>query len=93
MIAIRPKTDGKDHAMKAFAAAVVAAIALGVVAMFALTSNQKFAYQAFATSGARVSEPGTNLVGSKWNGLAVPGDATAEDRAKVQGEASHPKRS
>ena len=54
--------------MKAFILAVIAAIGLGVVAMYALTSNQKFAYQAFATSGARVSEPGTNLVGEKWNG-------------------------
>lgn len=79
--------------MKAFAAAVIAAIALGVLAMYALTSNQTYAYQAFATSGARVSEPGVNLVGPKWNGLPVLGDATAEDAAKVQGEASHPKRS
>ena len=79
--------------MKAFAIAVAAAIALGVLAMLALTSSQKFAYQAFATSGARVSEPGTNLVGSKWNGLPVLGEATAEDHDKVRGEASHPKRS
>jgi hypothetical protein len=81
--------------MKAFIAAIVAAIALGVLAMFALTSSQKFAYQAFATSGARVSEPGTNLVGPRWSGDTAPDEygAEAEPHGKAEGTASHPKRS
>ena len=81
--------------MKAFLAAIVAAIALGVLAMFALTSSQKFAYQAFATSGARVSEPGTNLVGPCWNGNTAPDEmgSEAEPHGKAEGTASHPKRS
>ncbi|AMB43547.1 MULTISPECIES: hypothetical protein [Methylobacteriaceae] len=79
--------------MKAFLAAVMAAIALGVLAMFALTSNQKFAYQAFATSGARVSEPGTNLVGPRWNGDPKPDEYNGEPHGKAEGEASNPKRS
>ncbi len=79
--------------MKAFVAAVVAAILLGVGAMLALTSNQKFAYQAFATSGARVSEPGTNLVGPRWNGDPTPGEFEGEPHGKAEGAASHPKRS
>ncbi|GJD59491.1 hypothetical protein [Methylobacterium dankookense] len=79
--------------MKAFAAAVIAAIALGVLAMFALTSNQKFAYQAFATSGARVSEPGTNLVGPRWNGDPAPDEFEGQPHGKAEGAGSHPKRS
>ncbi len=81
--------------MKAFLVAVIAAIALGVAAMYALTSNQTFAYQAFATSGARVSEPGTNLVGPRWNGDPAPNEygSEAEPHGKAEGEASHPKRS
>ena len=79
--------------MKAFLAAFVAAIALGVLAMFALTSNQKFAYQAFATTGARVSEPGTNLVGEKWTGDPNTNDTGESAHGKATGEPSHPKRS
>ena len=54
--------------MKTFAVAVIATIVLGLAAAYVLGQNQTLAYQAFATSGARVSEPGTNLVGPKWNG-------------------------
>lgn len=54
--------------MNAFIAAVIAAVGLGLAAMFVLTSNQELAYQEFATSGARVSEPGHNLVGKSWTG-------------------------
>ena len=79
--------------MKAFIAAIIAAVALGVLAMFALTSNQKFAYQAFATSGARVSEPGTNLVGPRWNGAPQPDEFEAEPHGKAEGAGSDPKRS
>lgn len=79
--------------MKAFLAALIAAVALGVGAMLALTSNQKFAYQAFATSGARVSEPGTNLVGPRWNGDPRPDEFSGAPHGKAEGEASQPKRS
>jgi hypothetical protein len=33
-----------------------------------LNSEQTLAYKAFATSGARVSDPGYNLVGKNWSG-------------------------
>ncbi|GEP12172.1 hypothetical protein [Methylobacterium gnaphalii] len=79
--------------MKAFVAAVIAAIILGIGAMLALTSSQRFAYQAFATSGARVSEPGTNLVGPRWDGDPAPDEYDAEPHGKVRGAASEPKRS
>lgn len=69
--------------MNAFIAAVVAAIGLGLAAMFVLTSNQELAYQEFATSGARVSHPGHNLVGKSWNG-----DPNVHDTSEsVHGEA------
>lgn len=54
--------------MKTFAVAVIAAIVLGLTAAYVLGTNQTLAYEAFATSGARVSHPGTNLVGPNWNG-------------------------
>ncbi|TNC11965.1 hypothetical protein FF100_17115 [Methylobacterium terricola] len=54
--------------MKAFLVAVAAALVLATAASFLLAENQRFAYQAFATSGARVSDPGNNLVGPRWTG-------------------------
>jgi hypothetical protein len=56
--------------MKAFIVAVVAAVALAFAASYLLSENQKFAYEAYATSGARVSHPGSNLVGPQWSGNA-----------------------
>lgn len=79
--------------MKAFIVAVIAAIGLGILAMYALTSNQTFAYQAFATTGARVSEPGANLVGETWTGNPSTNDTSESPHGKATGEPSHPKRS
>ncbi|GJD94935.1 hypothetical protein [Methylobacterium iners] len=56
--------------MKVFLVSVIAAVALAVAASFLLNENQKFAYEAYATSGARVSHPGSNLVGPQWSGNA-----------------------
>lgn len=61
--------------MKAFLVAVVVAVAIGFLAATLLNDNQRFAYQAFATSGTRVSHPGHNLVGPKWNGETVDNEA------------------
>ncbi|HEX8665598.1 MAG TPA: hypothetical protein VF744_16395 [Beijerinckiaceae bacterium] len=49
---------------------IVAAVVLGVVAAFALRATQEPAYEAYATSSTRVGEPGSNLVGQRWNGRA-----------------------
>lgn len=50
--------------MKAFLASVVFAAAIGVGAYFVLLGNfQVPSYAAFTTDGARISNPGTNLVG------------------------------
>lgn len=57
--------------MRTIIMAVVAALALGGLAAFLLAENQRLAYQAFATSGARVT-PTDNLVGPKWNGDSDP---------------------
>lgn len=56
--------------MKAFIIAVVVAVLLGTLAATLLNQQQRFAYQAFSTSGARVSDPAghSNLVGPAWNG-------------------------
>ncbi|MGA0597245.1 hypothetical protein [Enterovirga sp. CN4-39] len=53
--------------MKTIILAVVAAIALAAVSAYFLAENQKLAYQAYSTSGARVT-PTDNLVGPTWNG-------------------------
>ena len=54
--------------MKVMLSAFVVAVVLASVAAVALTTAQKNAYQAYVTSGARVTHPGENLVGSNWNG-------------------------
>jgi len=50
--------------MKAFLASVAVAVAIGVGAYFVLLGNfQVPSYAAFSTEGARVGNPGSNLVG------------------------------
>lgn len=51
--------------MKPFIAALAFAVLIAVVANFVLIGNfQQPASTAFATEGARVGDPGTNLVGN-----------------------------
>jgi hypothetical protein len=52
--------------MRAFLGSVAAAIVVAVVAMFALEPAWHPADQAYTTSGARISDPGYNLVGKDW---------------------------
>jgi hypothetical protein len=49
--------------MKAFVSAVIVAVCLAAGASYVLNTQQKSAAQAFATTGARVGDPGHNLVG------------------------------
>lgn len=60
--------------MKPFIAAVLAAIALGFGASLVLSGSQQLAYQAYSTSGVRLSHPGTNLVGHEWTGRPTEED-------------------
>ena len=48
--------------MKAFISAVIVAVVVAVGAAFVLNTQQKTADKAFATSGARVGDPGHNLI-------------------------------
>lgn len=48
--------------MKAFLSAVLVAVALAVGAAWILNTQQKTVDQAFVTSGARVGDPGKNLI-------------------------------
>ncbi|MBW7057724.1 hypothetical protein KY389_13690 [Paracoccus bogoriensis] len=51
--------------MKAFAAAVVFAVIVAYGASHILNANfQSAAYSAFTTEGARVDNPGSNLLGN-----------------------------
>lgn len=53
-------------------ASVVVAVVIGIAAAFILDGMQTPAYQAYSTSGARVVEPGHNLVGENWSGNPRP---------------------
>lgn len=53
--------------MKAFLASVAVAVLLGVGAMMLLDSTyQRTADSKYSTTGARVGDPGNNLVGKSW---------------------------
>jgi hypothetical protein len=55
--------------MRTFILSVCVATALAVLAGLLLGLEKKTAYQTFATEGARVGDPGHNLVGRDWSGL------------------------
>jgi hypothetical protein len=59
--------------MKPFLLGVTAAVLLALGAATLLINTQEYAYQAYTTSGARVSDPGYNLVGPHWTGEASAG--------------------
>jgi hypothetical protein len=54
--------------MKMIVAGAVGAGVLTVLASLVLGTQQRTAYESFATEGVRVSNPGHNLVGSDWSG-------------------------
>lgn len=54
--------------MKTIVLAILCTVLIGAGAAAVLSTTQKTAYMAYATSGARVSEPGHNLVGPTWSG-------------------------
>ncbi|MFL1876004.1 hypothetical protein ACIKT0_12585 [Hansschlegelia beijingensis] len=72
--------------MKPFLVAVVAAVAIAFGASVVLSAVQQLAYQKFATPAVRLSEPGTNLVGLKWNGDPTAADITEQVREKAEDE-------
>jgi hypothetical protein len=79
--------------MKAFLAAVAVAIALAFGASVVLSGSQQLAYEKFATSGVRLSEPGSNLVGHHWTGDPTSADFTDETREKAKAAEADSKRS
>ena len=52
--------------MRAFLTGVAVAVVIAVVAMYGLNGAWKPADKAYATSGARVTDAGHNLVGKDW---------------------------
>jgi hypothetical protein len=57
------KARHRREDMKAFLSAVIVSAVLAVGAAYVLNTKQQSSAQAFATSGARVGDPGHNLVG------------------------------
>jgi hypothetical protein len=63
--------------MKVILLSMIVALALGGGAAYLLETTQQEAYQAYSTTGARVDDPGHNLVGENWSGQpsrANPGE-------------------
>ncbi|HVL72032.1 MAG TPA: hypothetical protein VM434_09125 [Beijerinckiaceae bacterium] len=55
--------------MKVILLSVAVVVGVGVIAGLLLpTTAQRPAYEAFTTTGARVGQPGQNLVGPRWDG-------------------------
>jgi hypothetical protein len=63
--------------VKVIILSAVAVLVLGFAAAFVLDRTQEPAYEVFVGSGTRVGEPGSNLVGPRWNGLNEPGQPTS----------------
>jgi hypothetical protein len=57
--------------MKVFLAALVFAAITAVGVAIVLSAIQMPSYVAFSTSGARVGDPGDNLVGTDWNSTII----------------------
>jgi hypothetical protein len=55
--------------LKVIILSAVAAIVIAYAGFFVLNREQEPAYKVYTGSGARVSDPGSNLVGPNWNGL------------------------
>ncbi len=65
--------------MRVILVALLAAAGLGLAAGAILDSQQRPAYERFATAGARVGQPGSNLVGPQWTGMGT--DQKADHRS------------
>ncbi|WP_460452393.1 hypothetical protein [Alsobacter sp. SYSU BS001988] len=52
--------------MRMIIGGMVLAVVIGVAAGLVLTNMQTPAWRAFSTAGARVGDPGENLVGPQW---------------------------
>jgi hypothetical protein len=57
--------------MKVFLAALGFAAITAVGVSLVLSAIQTPSYVAFSTSGARVGDPGNNLVGQDWNSTII----------------------
>ena len=60
--------------MKMIILSAIAALGLAYAASLILNREQEPAYEAFVGSGARVGDPGHNLVGQNWSGNPRPGN-------------------
>lgn len=54
--------------MKTIASGILAAVVIAVLAGLVLPRLQEPVYEVYATSSTRVGEPGSNLVGQRWDG-------------------------
>jgi hypothetical protein len=59
--------------MKTFLSGIVGAIAVAVIAAFALSIAQEPAYEVYSSPSVRVGQPGSNLIGPAWSRGSKPG--------------------
>ena len=48
----------------------IGAVVIAIIVSLVLGTQQRTAYESFATEGVRVGDPGHNLVGPDWSGAA-----------------------
>lgn len=58
--------------MKVLLAGIVAAIVLAIAVGLFVPRLSEYSWQVLTTQGARVDDPGTNLVGPGWTGENQP---------------------
>ncbi|MEO6779904.1 MAG: hypothetical protein ABI407_02620 [Bradyrhizobium sp.] len=58
------KVDERKITMKAFVAALICVVVIAVGGAYVLNTQQRTVSEAFSTDGARVGNPGHNLIGT-----------------------------
>ena len=66
---VRPRTE-RPRPLRMVVLEVIGAVVLAILVSLVLGTQQRTAYESFATEGVRVGDPGHNLVGPDWSGDA-----------------------
>jgi hypothetical protein len=67
---VRPRTERPSRPLRMVVLGVIGAVVLAILVSLVLGTQQRTAYESFATEGVRVGDPGHNLVGPDWSGDA-----------------------
>jgi hypothetical protein len=67
---VRLRTERPSRPLRMVVLGVIGAVVLAILVSLVLGTQQRTAYESFATEGVRVGDPGHNLVGPDWSGDA-----------------------